>query len=61
MQIKSAVEQAFPNVKVHSVNVMVMPGKRRRWKRWYAFQNQKASPALPAISRNANTCFIGKV
>lgn len=38
LQIKAAVEQAFPNVKVHAVNVMVMAGKRRRWKRWFAFQ-----------------------
>jgi large subunit ribosomal protein L23 len=35
-QIKAAVEQAWPNVKVRAVNVMVMTGKRRRWKRWYA-------------------------
>ena len=35
-QIKQAVEQAWPNVKVRHVNVMVVAGKRRRWKRWYA-------------------------
>ena len=35
-QIKQAVERAWPNVRVRAVNVMVMPGKRRRWKRFYA-------------------------
>jgi len=39
MQIKAAVEQAFPNIKVRSVNVMTMPGKRRRWKRFFAYQS----------------------
>jgi len=34
-QIKSAVEEAF-KVKVHSVNVINMPGRRSRWGR---FQN----------------------
>ncbi|HEV2122204.1 MAG TPA: 50S ribosomal protein L23 [Chloroflexota bacterium] len=38
LQIKAAVERAWPNVKVVSVNVMNVPGKRRRWKRHYAFQ-----------------------
>ena len=39
MQIKQAVEQAWPNVKVRTVNVMTMPGKSRRWKRFYAYQS----------------------
>ena len=53
MQIKAAVEQAFPNVKVQAVNVMTMPGKRRRWKRWYAFQSdwKKAVVTLEAGQR----------
>ncbi len=38
MQIKQAVEQAWPNVKVRTVNVMTMPGKRRRWRRHVGFQ-----------------------
>ena len=33
----------------------------RSAKCWYARQNQKASPAAPAMSSNAKTCFIGKV
>jgi large subunit ribosomal protein L23 len=32
-QIKKAVEEAF-KVKVHSVNVMGMPGRRSRWGRF---------------------------
>src|SRR6266536_3271801 len=53
MQIKAAVEQAFPNIKVRSVNVMTMPGKGRRWKRWYAFQPdwKKAVVTLEAGQR----------
>lgn len=39
IQIKEAVERAWPNVRVTSVNVMTMPGKRRRWKRFYAYQS----------------------
>ena len=38
VQIKQAVERAWPHVKVVAVNVMTMPGKRRRWKRYYAYQ-----------------------
>lgn len=38
LQIKEAVERAF-NVKVVAVNVMNVPGKRRRWKRHYAYQS----------------------
>jgi large subunit ribosomal protein L23 len=53
IQIKAAVEQAFPNVKVTAVNVMKMPGKRRRWKRFYAFQPdwKKAVVTLEAGQR----------
>jgi len=39
LQIKEAVERAWPNVKVTAVNVMTMPGKQRRWKRFVAFQS----------------------
>jgi large subunit ribosomal protein L23 len=35
-QIKQAVERAWPNVKVRKVNTMIVPGKRRRWKRHFA-------------------------
>jgi large subunit ribosomal protein L23 len=35
-QIKAAVERAWPHVKVRKVNTMIVPGKRRRWKRFYA-------------------------
>ena len=38
MQIKAAVERAWPNVKVVAVNVLTMPGKRRRWRRHLATQ-----------------------
>ncbi|HEX2037772.1 MAG TPA: 50S ribosomal protein L23 [Chloroflexota bacterium] len=38
LQIKAAVEQAWPNVKVTAVNTMTMPGKRRRWRRHVAQQ-----------------------
>ncbi len=38
LQIKEAVERAWPDVKVVAVNVMTMPGKRRRWRRHVAFQ-----------------------
>jgi large subunit ribosomal protein L23 len=38
LQIKAAVEARWPNVKVRAVNVMTMPGKRRRWKRFSAQQ-----------------------
>ena len=50
VQIKEAVERAFPNVKVVAVNVMTMPGKRRRWKRFYAYQTdwKKAVVTLEA-------------
>jgi large subunit ribosomal protein L23 len=37
-QIKAAVERAWPHVKVVAVNVMNVRGKRRRWKRYYAYQ-----------------------
>lgn len=37
LQIKAAVERAWPNVNVVDVNVMTMPGKRRRWRRYFAF------------------------
>jgi large subunit ribosomal protein L23 len=36
IQIKAAVEQAWPNVKVTKVNVMTMSGKSRRWRRHVA-------------------------
>ena len=39
LQIKEAVEAAWPNVKVSAVNVMTVPGKQRRWKRHYAYQS----------------------
>ena len=39
IQIKAAVERAWPNVKVVAVNVMTMPGKRRRWRRHYSYQS----------------------
>lgn len=39
MQIKAAVERAWPNVRVRSVNVINMPGKRRRWKRFFAYRS----------------------
>jgi large subunit ribosomal protein L23 len=50
MQIKQAVERAWPNVRVRTVNVMTMPGKRRRWKRFYAYQTdwKKAVVTLEA-------------
>jgi large subunit ribosomal protein L23 len=50
LQIKAAVELAFPNVKVRAVNVMTMPGKRRRWKRWYTYRTdwKKAVVTLEA-------------
>ncbi|MBI3974011.1 MAG: 50S ribosomal protein L23 [Chloroflexi bacterium] len=35
-QIKAAVERAWPSVSVVKINVMNMPGKRRRWRRWQA-------------------------
>ena len=35
-QIKQAVETAWPNVKVRRVNVMVVAGKSRRWRRFVA-------------------------
>jgi large subunit ribosomal protein L23 len=38
LQIKAAVERAWPNVQVASVNVINVPGKRRRWRRYYAYQ-----------------------
>jgi large subunit ribosomal protein L23 len=33
IQIKQAVEQAWPNVKVTAVNTMNVVGKSRRWRR----------------------------
>ncbi|HXI17522.1 MAG TPA: 50S ribosomal protein L23 [Chloroflexota bacterium] len=53
MQIKAAVERAWPNVKVSAVNVTTMPGKGRRWKRFYAFQPdwKKAVVTLEAGQR----------
>ena len=39
IQIKGAVEKAWPNVKVVKVNVMTMPGKTRRWKQHVAVQS----------------------
>jgi large subunit ribosomal protein L23 len=33
LQIKEAVERAWPNVKVTKVNTMTIPGKTRRWRR----------------------------
>jgi large subunit ribosomal protein L23 len=38
LQIKQAVERAWPNVRVAAVNVLTMPGKRRRWRRHYSLQ-----------------------
>ena len=38
MQIKDAVQRAF-KVKVTAVNVMRVPGKTRRWKRFYTQQS----------------------
>jgi large subunit ribosomal protein L23 len=35
-QIKQAVERAWPHVRVRKVNTMIVAGKRRRWKRFYA-------------------------
>jgi large subunit ribosomal protein L23 len=37
-QIKAAVEQAWPSVQVTAVNILTMPGKRRRWRRYQAYQ-----------------------
>ena len=37
-QIKAAVERAWPNVRVQAVNVMIMPGKKRRWRRFQSTQ-----------------------
>lgn len=53
LQIKAAVEQAWPNVNVQDVNVLKMPGKRRRWKRFYAYQPdwKKAVVTLEAGQR----------
>jgi large subunit ribosomal protein L23 len=50
LQIKAAVELAFPSVKVRAVNVMTVPGKSRRWKRWNAYQSdwKKAIVTLEA-------------
>lgn len=39
IQIKDAVEEAWPNVKVTKVNVMNMPGKTRRWKQHLAVRS----------------------
>jgi large subunit ribosomal protein L23 len=36
LQIKEAVERAWPNVKVRKVNTMTVPGKTRRWRRHVA-------------------------
>ncbi len=37
IQIKAAIENKWPNVKVRAVNVMTVKGKRRRWKRFFAY------------------------
>ena len=37
LQIKAAVERAWPNVNVVGVNVMTMSGKRRRWRRHISY------------------------
>lgn len=37
-QVKQAIERAF-KVNVVAVNIAVMPGKSRRWKRWTAYQS----------------------
>ncbi len=36
IQIKEAVERAWPEVKVTKVNVMIIPGKTKRWRRHLA-------------------------
>lgn len=36
IQIKQAVERAWPEVKVTKVNVMIIPGKTKRWRRHLA-------------------------
>lgn len=52
MQIKQAVEKAW-KVNVTAVNVMLMPGKTRRWKRFTAQQSdwKKAIVTLEAGQR----------
>jgi large subunit ribosomal protein L23 len=52
-QIKEAVEKAWPNVNVAAVNVINVPGKQRRWKRWRAYQSdwRKAIVTLQAGQR----------
>lgn len=38
IEIKAAVERAWPNVKVTAVNVLTVPGKRKRWRRHTSLQ-----------------------
>lgn len=59
LQIKAAVELAFPNVKVRAVNVMTMPGKSRRWKRWNAYQSDWKKAIVTLVAGQSIELFEG--
>lgn len=53
LQIRQAVEKAFPNIEVLSVNVIRMPRKRRRYGRRVLYTPvwKKAIVSIPANQR----------